>query len=47
MDEILLQDSNKVSAKSVGHENIESKINDNDIYHIDNTSHDEKTEKKK
>ena len=36
MDEIFLQENNKVSDESETHENIESKLDDNDIYQIDN-----------
>ena len=36
VDEIFLQENNKVSDESETHENIESKLDDNDIYQIDN-----------
>ena len=35
MDEILLQENQKVSDEEETHENIESDINENDLYHID------------
>ena len=34
MDEILLQENNKVSAEDESHENIESYLDKNDLYHI-------------
>ena len=41
MDEILLQENNKVSDESRAHKNIESELDENYIYQIDNTSIDE------
>ena len=45
MDDIILQENNKLSAESVTSENIDSKIDEKNIYRIDNMSHDEKKEK--
>ena len=42
MDEILLQKNNKVSAEDESHENIESYLDENDLYHIYNISLDDK-----
>ena len=44
MNEIILQRINKVSAESDTHENNDFEINENDLYHIDNKSLDEKKE---
>ena len=44
MDGILIQDNNKVSSEDESHENIESYINENDLYQIDNISLDDKKE---
>ena len=38
VDEIILQDNNKGSDEYESHENIDSKINENDLYDIDNMS---------
>ena len=42
LDEILLKGSNKVSVEAESHENIESELNENDLYQIYNMSIDEK-----
>ena len=47
MDEILPQYNNKVSAEAEAHENIESDLDENDIYNIDNISLDDRKEKTK
>ena len=44
VDEILLEEDNKVSAEEEAQENIESDFNENDLYHIDNMSLDDKKE---
>ena len=46
MDEIFRQENNKVSAESEAHKNIESDIDENDLYQIDNMSLDDKRENK-
>ena len=38
MDELILKGNNKVSAEYEAHENIESEIDENDLYQIDNMS---------
>ena len=38
MDEIILQKNNKVIAEAGSHENIESEIDENDLYQIGNMS---------
>ena len=45
MDEIILQEDNKVSAEEEAHENIEHDFYENYMYHIDNMSLDYKKEK--
>ena len=43
VDEILLQENNRVSSEEEAHEHVEYEINDNDIYQINNMSiHDNK-----
>ena len=42
LDEILLQENNKVSNEYEAHKNIESDIYENDLYHIENRSLDNK-----
>ena len=44
MDEILLHENNKVSAEEKLHENIESNIDENDLYHIEKISLGDKKE---
>ena len=44
-DEILLQENINVGAESEEHENIGSKINKNDLYHIENMIFDDKIER--
>ena len=41
LDEILLRENNKVSAEAEAHENIEAKLDYNNLYQIDNMSLDE------
>ena len=36
VDEIIMQENNKVNAEDEAHENIDSVVDKNDIYHIDN-----------
>ena len=45
VDEIILQENNIVSAEAEAHENIESELDENDIYHIDSMSLDDRKEK--
>ena len=45
MDELILQGNNKVSAEYEAHENIESEIDWDNIYQIDNMSPDKNKEK--
>ena len=45
MDEIILQDNKKVSAEAESHEKINSEIDENNPYDIDNTSLDKNKEK--
>ena len=47
VDEILLQENNKVRAEEKAQENIDSELDENDIYHIDNMSLDYNKEEKK
>ena len=50
VDEIILQENNKVSAEAEAHEKNEYYIDDNDLYHVDNMSLDdnrENTERRK
>ena len=42
MYDIILHENNKVSAEAEAHENIDSEIDDNDLYHTDNISLKEK-----
>ena len=44
-DKILLQENNKVSAEEEAHENIESELDEDDLYHIDKMSLDEKNKR--
>ena len=44
MDYIILKGNNKVSAESKPHENIDSEIDENDLYQIFNMSLDEEKE---
>ena len=46
-DEIILQEKNKLSAEDESQENIDSEIDDNDLYDIDNMILDEKKEWRK
>ena len=41
VDKILLQENNKVSAEAEANEKIESELNKNDLYQIDNMSIDD------
>ena len=45
MDGILLQENNKVSAEEEAHKNIESELDENYLYQIDNMSLNDKKEK--
>ena len=45
VDEIILQENNKLSAEAESHKNIDSEIDENDLYLIDNMSLDENKEK--
>ena len=44
LDKTLPQENNIVSAEAEWHKNIESELNDNDLYYIDNMSRDDKKE---
>ena len=44
-DKILLQENNKVSAEEEAHENIESELDEDDLYNIDKMSLDEKNKR--
>ena len=42
MDEIVPKENNRLSAEEEAHENIESELDKNNLYHIDNMSLDDK-----